>query len=910
MILRSISITGWRCYTEPFRIGPFIEGLNILFAPNGRGKSTLFEALRRALLDGHRVSGKEVESLRPWGRSLSPKVAVEFCHGGTEYRITKQFLENTESLLERKEKENFKRFAENNAADEFVRALLTKTPPGHGLARPENWGFAQVLWAPQGNISIGKLSGNLVTDINTLLGVQITGPGTGPIESRIEELYLRYFAPKGKLKTGKDAPPLTGLKEKLQKVKEEYRSALETQQDYEKSSFRVEDLRVRRAQAKRDMNEIARILKKTRDRAESYKTLYNEKKQRTEILKAAEAQYNELKQRIDGIKAVRQELREARDIIIKLEMDIPLLERELESRQKSVSDTRTALEDIRKERELVDAARREAEQAEQYINNKKKLNQLHKRINDIEKAQSSISGYKKERSELVAPDIKILKSIRKTLKDRDEAQVRLDASLITLEIIPEKSGTVEVIAGEKIGQQKLFEGKPIELKGSPEVVANLPGIARLRASGPVGSVEEYRQQINKAELKLNELADAYGTANLEELEGLNEHAQKLEQRIAEEETKLDTLLAGEIFEDIMQEKSRTELLLNKVIESHPDWEKNLPDIESLSNNSTKLHDSFVERVENAEKSWIAAQSALGAVSDRKTNYTTRLEETRTRAKKLETKISDLTSDGKKDSEREDDLKKIILSYDAAKFSLENVEQKLLEFGDNPITIVDKLERQLSAANESVTKAIEEEKNAEGKLEHLAAQGVYSVLAQVEEEITQLEREVASEELRVKAIQLLHETFVTCRAEAVSSVAAPVEITATRIFHRIAGRRLGNLKIGQGFDPEYVIPEIVGTSITLDNVSGGEQEQIFLATRLALADVLAKEERQLVVLDDVLTVTDTGRLARVLNVLEEETQRLQILILTCHPERYRGLDAACFFDLEALLENGNINQIIK
>jgi len=35
-----------------------------------------------------------------------------------------------------------------------------------------------------------------------------------------------------------------------------------------------------------------------------------------------------------------------------------------------------------------------------------------------------------------------------------------------------------------------------------------------------------------------------------------------------------------------------------------------------------------------------------------------------------------------------------------------------------------------------------------------------------------------------------------------------------------------------------------------------------------------------------------------NVLEEAAQRLQILILTCHPERYRGLKRAAFFDLES------------
>jgi len=46
-----------------------------------------------------------------------------------------------------------------------------------------------------------------------------------------------------------------------------------------------------------------------------------------------------------------------------------------------------------------------------------------------------------------------------------------------------------------------------------------------------------------------------------------------------------------------------------------------------------------------------------------------------------------------------------------------------------------------------------------------------------------------------------------------------------------------------------------------------------------------------------TATDAGRLARVVSVLEEAAQHLQVLILTCRLERYRGLKQAVFFDLE-------------
>ena len=43
-----------------------------------------------------------------------------------------------------------------------------------------------------------------------------------------------------------------------------------------------------------------------------------------------------------------------------------------------------------------------------------------------------------------------------------------------------------------------------------------------------------------------------------------------------------------------------------------------------------------------------------------------------------------------------------------------------------------------------------------------------------------------------------------------------------------------------------------------------------------------------VLDDVLLNTDDQTLARILNFLEQNKERFQVAILTCHAERYRGL----------------------
>ncbi|BAS26306.1 hypothetical protein LIP_0449 [Limnochorda pilosa] len=68
-----------------------------------------------------------------------------------------------------------------------------------------------------------------------------------------------------------------------------------------------------------------------------------------------------------------------------------------------------------------------------------------------------------------------------------------------------------------------------------------------------------------------------------------------------------------------------------------------------------------------------------------------------------------------------------------------------------------------------------------------------------------------------------------------------------------------------------------------------QEKLFVLTRLALARYLASAEgRLLFVLDDPLVNSDPVRHHRLVELLEEATEDLQVVVRTCHPERCRGV----------------------
>ena len=90
-----------------------------------------------------------------------------------------------------------------------------------------------------------------------------------------------------------------------------------------------------------------------------------------------------------------------------------------------------------------------------------------------------------------------------------------------------------------------------------------------------------------------------------------------------------------------------------------------------------------------------------------------------------------------------------------------------------------------------------------------------------------------------------------------------------------------------------------SSHAFDLLSQGAKEQLLLCLRLAVAQELAADEPQLLILDDVLVNTDPVRQERVLDVLGSVASTLQILVLSCHADRYRGVGREVRLERSAL-----------
>ena len=206
MILQTLEVEGFRCFDAPVKLVLDPHRINLLYGNNGTGKSSLFSALLRGLLDSHKVGGKAVAELCPWGTQLSPRITVVFEHNGEIYSVCKTFVRQKGTRLERKEGKTFRPIANNEQADEALRKLLLAGPAGTGLAKPEGWGLAQALWCANDQLPILGLQGQALNSVREILGAQAMSRESMTVIDAVSAKYLECFTKNGREIRGAKAP--------------------------------------------------------------------------------------------------------------------------------------------------------------------------------------------------------------------------------------------------------------------------------------------------------------------------------------------------------------------------------------------------------------------------------------------------------------------------------------------------------------------------------------------------------------------------------------------------------------------------------------------------------------------------------------------------------------------------------
>jgi hypothetical protein len=141
--------------------------------------------------------------------------------------------------------------------------------------------------------------------------------------------------------------------------------------------------------------------------------------------------------------------------------------------------------------------------------------------------------------------------------------------------------------------------------------------------------------------------------------------------------------------------------------------------------------------------------------------------------------------------------------------------------------------------------------------------------------------------RAEAARRLHQTLVRHRDEARRAYVEPLRQQIEGLGRVVFGASFA-IQLGQ--DLAIEARTLDGMTLAFDQLTTGTREQLGLLARLAAAMIVAPHEGVPLIVDDALGHSDPARIERMNAAIG--LANCQVIILTCWPERFRGVAGAC------------------
>lgn len=147
----------------------------------------------------------------------------------------------------------------------------------------------------------------------------------------------------------------------------------------------------------------------------------------------------------------------------------------------------------------------------------------------------------------------------------------------------------------------------------------------------------------------------------------------------------------------------------------------------------------------------------------------------------------------------------------------------------------------------------------------------------------MKRQEAENATELEAIRLALSTIEELSSQIHDSFGQQLNQAVSEVISEVTGQRYHELKIDEKLDIKVAWN---GTYVALERLSAGTMDQVFLALRLAVADLLLGKDEVPLIFDDSFVMYDDTRLK---SALKEVANRKQSLIFTCHKREQRLLE---------------------
>jgi DNA repair exonuclease SbcCD ATPase subunit len=884
MIVEELRLRSWRSYRGERRF-TFSPGVNLVIGPNEAGKSTLFEALQRALFDRHGSRARRLQSVRPLGSSLGPEVELVLRTGGDRHRVRKRFLVEPESELYRERDGRWELDHEGDRADAALRDLLGGRVASKG-SEARHRGLAQALWYLQREegLPAKAWSDAVHQGLASLLRSALREPREERVTARILALRDASFTTTGRLKA---SSALAGLRAEVERLEGDLvsrRTELERAEQYRQE---VAELEAARGASQERLESNRREGERLAAAADRWAELEQERERLERSAEAATLRSRTLGEAWEGLLRREERLQElepqlvaSREAEAELQVEVRRYRRTAESHARhweAVLEPRlkvltSQIEELQARLRLDDLEREAT-----------RLRAARERRRTLAAGERSVG---QALASLVAPQLEERRRLVRCAEAVALLRARIAASAVRLRF--------ELEGSPAVASEPAVESESGEYLVTAATTFTVEGLGRIHVRSGDTSLESAARELESRSDELAAGLCRFGVDDLAGLEAKADERGRLEERRRDLLCRLADLDAADPgVEERLREVERE---LRHLRQRSP--QQVLPGIEGWARERTleELRDleTARERLEESIRDERRAEHEAQASCLRKD------EELREAGKSgervgaardaLREQIGEVVGPhGSRDGLRRE--------RDEANARLLAAREELREFAagyrqqvERPRERLAQLQSSLDGAQRELGRLEAEIADRLARLDEIAQLGLYTEVGDLEARLEVRRQRLALAEEEAEAARLLADLLEGFQGDEARELQEPLLRILDPWLRFLTGERYDALALDGELLPVAARSRRYGESLPLDSLSYGTQEQVVVLLRLAMGVLLSGEERQLVVLDDRLVNADAVRMERLCRILEEAGQRCQILLATCSAAPYASLDA--------------------
>jgi DNA repair exonuclease SbcCD ATPase subunit len=847
-------------------------GITLVQGPNEAGKTSLGEAIGILFEYFDSSKHRSVEAIRPVHRDEGPEIELEAESGPYAFTYFKRFHKKPETKLavSRPKPENHT----GREAHERAEAILRETLD-IDLWKALNIQQGEAIQQPD----LGKQR-SLSAALDQAAGGRSADPQQEGLFDKIRAEYGLYFTPGGAEK--KDLQEARKLQTVIQAeivTIEDQIQALE--QDIEKSATLQRELGVLKTQEDEQAravtasiaaldeitkleNDLGAARLKLESAEKSEQVAQRDKGTRQsliDVVAKAAKDHGQLQEscgmQLPSLNQAEEAFKRAQEIFAKADQTRKKADNLAALRRADFDhyNNKLHLEQLRERKKRIDAAGKDAAQAEEVLAQNKVSSRV---LNAIQEAEQALLSAKAQ-MEIAAPSVH-LRSLAKNKLEIDGAptvlskdEVRTMSVAERLELIIPSALAIDVVAGT--------------------------------------STEKLSKKVAEARDSLESACRKAGVDNPEEARKAFE-----QRREAERIVKSKGEIEKENLRDLTYEQFEKKLIgLAKTVPDYLTKRVEKPEISSDLESAKKDRANAEDAQRKANLEWEEARES----SDSARNVRDSLNATYQKARvQLEMLAQDLSRareqlnravEAAPDEELESNLAEATRVVSLEKSNVESAEASLKARNPERVKASAEVAKgSLGTTQSRRATAQTELTEVQTRLKIHGEEGLHEKLNAAQSRFEHLEKDNRALFRRAAAARLLFETMRDERDKARRAYVAPLK---EKIEH--LGRLVFDVSFQVDVNEELQIASRTTNGITVPfgSLSGGTREQLSLLFRLACSMIVAKDGGTPLILDDALGYTDPERLRSMGIALARAARECQIIIFTCIPERYSNIGEA-------------------